>query len=78
VWAILSTLFCCLPVGIASIVFASQVDGKWASGDYAGAREASEKAKRFAMIAAGVGVAVILLYFIAIAGIMSSSPDTGY
>jgi hypothetical protein len=37
VWAILSTLFCCLPLGVASIVFAAQVDGKYNSGDYAGA-----------------------------------------
>ena len=37
VWAILTTLFCCLPLGIVSIVFAAQVDGKLASGDYAGA-----------------------------------------
>jgi hypothetical protein len=78
VWAILSTLFCCLPVGIASIVFASQVDGKWAQGDYAGAREASDKAKKFAMIAAGVGVAVLLLYFIVVVGLVASDSDTGY
>ena len=28
VWAILTTLFCCLPFGIVSIVYAAQVDGK--------------------------------------------------
>ena len=78
-WAILSTLFCCLPIGIASIVFASQVDGKWAQGDYAGASEASDKAKRFAMISAGVGVGLVLLYFVVIAGIMAGGDDsTGY
>ena len=44
VWAILSTLFCCLPLGIVSIVYASQVDGKRAAGDIAGARLASDKA----------------------------------
>ena len=44
VWAILSTLFCCLPLGIVSIVFAAQVDGKRAAGDLAGAQEASRKA----------------------------------
>ena len=32
VWAILSTLFCCLPLGIVSIVFAAQVNGKLAAG----------------------------------------------
>jgi hypothetical protein len=78
VWAILSTLFCCLPLGIASIVFASQVDGKWAQGDYAGAQESSDKAKRFAMIGAGVGVGLVLLYFIVIAGFVASDSGTGY
>ena len=63
VWAILSTIFCCLPLGIASIVFAAQVNGKFASGDVAGAQASSEKAKRFAMIAAVVGVVVNGLYF---------------
>ena len=45
VWAILSTLFCCLPLGIVSIVFAAQVNGKLAVGDMAGAQEASDKKK---------------------------------
>jgi predicted secreted protein len=63
VWAILSTLFCCLPFGIASIVFAAQVNSKYASGDVAGAQATSEKAKRFAIIAAIVGVVVNGIYF---------------
>ncbi|MEO6414362.1 MAG: CD225/dispanin family protein [Pedococcus sp.] len=63
VWAILSTIFCCLPLGIASIVFAAQVNGKYASGDVAGAQESSAKARRFAMIAAVVGIVVNGLYF---------------
>jgi predicted secreted protein len=63
VWAILSTIFCCLPFGIASIVFAAQVNGKFASGDVAGAQASSEKAKRFAIIAAVVGIVVNGIYF---------------
>ena len=64
VWAILSTLFCCLPFGIVSIVFASQVDGKRAAGDIAGAREASGKAKFWAMLSAGLALIPITLYLI--------------
>ena len=56
VWSILSTLFCCLPLGIVSIVYASQVDGKRAAGDIAGAREASGKAKFWAMLSAGLAL----------------------
>ncbi|MGH8992647.1 MAG: CD225/dispanin family protein, partial [Acidimicrobiia bacterium] len=75
VWAILSTIFCCLPLGIASIVFAAQVDGKWSQGDYQGAREASEKAKKFAMISAGVGLGLAILFFVAT---MIGSSETNY
>ena len=66
VWAILSTLFCCLPLGIASIVFAAQVDGKYNSGDYAGALASSEKAKKFAMWGAIAGLVVAVLYVLVI------------
>ena len=62
--AILVTLFCCLPVGVASIIFATQVNSKYQAGDIAGAEEASRKAKMFAMIGAGVGVVVIALAII--------------
>jgi len=62
VWAILTTLFCCLPLGVASIVFAAQVNGKWAQGDAAGAMESSRKAKQFATWSAIAGVIVGVLY----------------
>ncbi|HJS36325.1 MAG TPA: CD225/dispanin family protein [Pseudoxanthomonas sp.] len=64
VWAILSTLFCCLPLGIVSIVFAAQVNGKLAVGDMAGAQEASDKAKKWAMWSAIAGVSLVVLYII--------------
>lgn len=50
VWAILATIFCCPPTGIVSIVYSAQVNGKVAAGDFAGAREASEKAKTWAWV----------------------------
>lgn len=58
--AILVTLFCCLPGGIVSIVYASQVNGKIAAGDIAGAQAASKNAKMWTMISAGVGVVFFL------------------
>lgn len=64
VFAILTTLFCCLPAGVVSIVYAAQVNGKVAAGDIAGAMAASKNAKLWAMISAGVGAAVIVLYLI--------------
>jgi interferon-induced transmembrane protein len=61
--AIISAL-CCLPLGIVSIIFAAQVNGKVASGDIAGAMNSSKKAKMFSYIAIGLGVAGWVCYFI--------------
>lgn len=56
VQSILVTFCCCLPLGIAAIVFAAQVNSKLAQGDILGARESSRKAKMFCWIALGVGI----------------------
>ncbi len=78
VWAILSTLFCCLPLGIASIVFAAQVNGKWAAGDVAGAMDSSKKARNFALWGTVVGLVLLVVYaLLLVAGVMTSS-DTSY
>lgn len=60
--SILVTLFCCLPFGIAGIVFASQVNSKFAAGDYNGALQASRDAARWTKIGFWVGIAVIIAY----------------
>ncbi len=62
VQAILVTIFCCLPFGIVSIVFAAQVNGKVALGDYAGAIESSNRAKTWAWVSLGVGLAGFLIW----------------
>lgn len=60
VWAILATLFCCLPGGIVAIVYAAQVDTKFNAGDLAGAQAASDNAKQWSWISFGVGLVVIV------------------
>lgn len=54
--AILSLICCCLPFGIVSVVYASQVDSKWDSGDRDGARKAAGSAKMWFWIAFGIGL----------------------
>ena len=66
VWGILSTVLCCLPFGIVSIVYAAQVNGKWAAGDHAGAQKSSDNAKKWALISAGIGLVVGVIYLIAV------------
>lgn len=56
VWAILSTICCCLPTGIVSIVYAAQVNGLVAAGDFARARQASQNAKTWAWVSFGLGI----------------------
>jgi predicted secreted protein len=64
VQAILTTIFCCLPFGIVSIVYAAQVNGKVAAGDHAGALESSRNARMWAWIAFGAGLVVGVGYLI--------------
>ncbi len=62
--SILTTLFCCLPFGIAGIVFASQVNTKWVAGDHAGALEASRQAGKWTKISFLVGISGIVIYLV--------------
>ena len=61
--AILSTIFCCLPFGIAAIVFAAQVNTKLAAGDVAGAQESARKAKMWCWLSFGIGIVVMIIWF---------------
>jgi len=70
--AIISAI-CCLPLGVVSIIFAAQVNGKVATGDLDGALNASKKAKMFSYIAIGLGLALWICYFIFGAGIVGLS-----
>jgi Interferon-induced transmembrane protein/zinc-ribbon domain len=72
VFAILATVFCCLPAGIPAIVYAAQVNGKLQAGDLAGAQVASKNAKLWCLISLGLGLGVMALYAILIMmGILS-------
>ncbi|WP_084709445.1 CD225/dispanin family protein [Rubrobacter aplysinae] len=60
--AILTTIFCCLPFGIVSIVYAAQVNGRVAAGQRTAAAETSRKAKTWAWVAFGSGIVLWLGY----------------
>ncbi len=66
VWAILTTIFCCLPFGIISIVFAAQVNSKWIAGDYDGAWNSSRNAKTWAWVAFAAWAIIAVFYAIAV------------
>lgn len=64
--SILVTIFCCLPFGIVGIVNAAQVNSRMSAGDQEGALRASREAGKWTKIGFFVGLAVMLLYIIAV------------
>jgi len=80
VWAVLSTVLFCLPVGVVAIVFASQVNGRYNSGDYAGAQEYSDKARRFALWSTILGVVLwaVVVALVALGVLVGTNTSTSY
>ena len=75
VTAIIS-IFCCWPLAIPAIIFATQVNSKVAAGDIAGAEDASKKAKMFSYIALGIGILEVIfgiIYVVFVIGIAALS-----
>lgn len=67
--SILVTLFCCLPFGIAGIIYAAQVEGAYYAGDYKKAYSFSKQAKTWTLWGfASIGICIIL-YLCMIAGV---------
>jgi len=58
IWAVVSTLLF-WPLGVFSLVFATQVNSKWASGDVEGARTASGRVIGLAIAAIFIGLVVV-------------------
>jgi hypothetical protein len=62
--SILVTIFCCLPFGVAGIIFAAQVNSKYDAGDYEGAVKSSADAGRWTKIGFFAGLAINILVII--------------
>ena len=77
IFAIISTLLCCLPLGIVAIVYASKINSLQRSGDYAGAQNAAKKEKMFTIIGtvAALVVSIFYIIFAIVIGIGSSDFD---
>ncbi|TDC98707.1 CD225/dispanin family protein [Nonomuraea deserti] len=77
--AILTTLFCCLPLGIVALVKSSQVNSKWQVGDYQGAMQAAEEAKTWwkrSLIFGAIGIVIGIIAYIVIFFILAASVST--
>lgn len=71
---VLSVVFCCLPHGLISLIFALQVNSKAAAGNIQGAMNAAKHAKIWAIVSIIVSVVwlVIALVFGVLNAILSS------
>ncbi|GAB2756897.1 CD225/dispanin family protein [Amycolatopsis magusensis] len=64
VWAILTTIMCCLPLGVVAIVKSNQVHSLWFSGQFEAAHKAANEAKKWAMWSALTMVILFVLYIL--------------
>lgn len=65
--SILVTILCCMPFGIVGIVFASQVNTKFAAGDKDGALRSSENTKNWmtwGIVCSIIPIALYLLFLV--------------
>lgn len=67
VWGILTTILCCLPLGVVSLIQSSRVNKLWAEGRFDEAHRAAQSAKTWAIWSAAAAVlwiAVIVVYLL--------------
>lgn len=62
VWSIIATICCCLPAGVAAIIFSSQVSSRYYARDFKGARRASRQAEIWIIVSIVTGIIVNALY----------------
>lgn len=78
VWAILSLVLCCLPLGIVSVIKAGEVDSKYSRGDYEGARRSAESAKSWAIWGAVLSAIAVALYVIFVVVAAAAAGSSAY
>lgn len=62
--AIIMALICCLPMGIAALIYGSRVSQDWNAGNYAGAKKNSDTARTCLIVGVSVGLLVYVLLLI--------------
>ncbi len=61
---VVSVLFCCIPHGVVSLIFALQVNKKAAAGDMPGAMNAAKQAKIWGFVSIAVAVVGLVVAFL--------------
>lgn len=73
--SILTTICCCLPLGIVGIIYSSKVDGLWMQGRYDEAKGASRKAVIWSLIGVACSIIVWILYMVFWVALFAESGD---
>ena len=63
IWGILSTIFCCLPLGIVAIYYSNQVEKAYINGEYEKAVKYSDRATNWCIASITISVLLNLGYF---------------
>ncbi|GGH47932.1 hypothetical protein IA57_00210 [Mangrovimonas yunxiaonensis] len=61
--AIISTILCCLPAGIVSIIYATKVNTLYEDGKYDEAEKASKNAKTWGIVSIALAVLIYVVVF---------------
>lgn len=61
-WAILSTILCCVPTGVYAIFQSSKVNGLYNKGDYAEAQAMADSAKTWSLVSAILAFVFWVIY----------------
>lgn len=75
VLAIVTTVLCCLPLGIVGIIKASNVSSAYNAGDYATAKKNSEDARKFCIWGIVIGGIFSIIYTICVVAASFSQAD---
>lgn len=67
--AIITTIICCLPAGVVSIVYSTKVNSEYDAGNYEAAERASKNAKTWAIVSAVAAVVFGVIYVVFIGGL---------
>uniref|UniRef100_A0A3B3I1G4 Uncharacterized protein n=1 Tax=Oryzias latipes TaxID=8090 RepID=A0A3B3I1G4_ORYLA len=63
-WSIFNTVCCCLPLGIAAIIYSTKVNSANSAGNEFEAEDASRMAKKLNIFGFFIGIILIIIYII--------------
>ena len=81
VWSIITTIVCCMPLGLVALIRSVQVDSAWAQGDFVRAQQYSKQARTWSIISAVTYLAAILVFllvWVTLAATVSTLPSSKY